>query len=360
MQSGQIDARPGTTSACQLNPTVVNSRNGAKPWQAGGRCFRRICGGRRLQYQGQGEHEVYEFLAIGPGIKQTWRRRLPAREVIRLGRAPKSGWSVPWDLRISREHADLVLEEDRLRVRRLAGARNSIYLHGEALEEFTVGPGEDFRIGQTVFRLDSAVLGQAEDARQAQPAVADAAASWTEFAHWPDRERLQAVLSRLDDDDTRLESPDDGQADSQERGVDWPAHGPDGTAFGFYELVDQVHRSSTGQWLRARHRYLDRWAAVQILASGKTSDEAVARFRRRAVVTAACDHENIPRTYEAGEIDGVHYRIMEYVDGRTLASLLVRAKLTLATAVGYIVQAARRWPTSISTAWSIATSARRT
>ena len=56
---------------------------------------------------------MYEFLAIGPGIKQTWRRRLPSQEVIRLGRAPQNGWAVPWDMRISREHADLVLEGER-------------------------------------------------------------------------------------------------------------------------------------------------------------------------------------------------------------------------------------------------------
>ena len=42
-----------------------------------------------------------------------------------------------------------------LRVRRLISARNAIYFHGEPAEEFTVGPGEDFRIGQTVFRLDA-------------------------------------------------------------------------------------------------------------------------------------------------------------------------------------------------------------
>ncbi len=99
------------------------------------RCFRRICFPDKLQYNvtdfvrnsrrffrldrisgpaaclpGNRGCDVYEFLAIGPGIKQTWRRRLPSQEVIRLGRAPQNGWAVPWDMRISREHADLVLE----------------------------------------------------------------------------------------------------------------------------------------------------------------------------------------------------------------------------------------------------------
>jgi len=284
---------------------------------------------------------VYEFLAIGPGIKQTWRRRLPSHEVIRLGRAPKSGWAVPWDMRISREHADLVLEEDRLRVRRLATARNSIYLRGEALEEFTVGPGEDFRIGQTVFRVDAVPSEQAAAPRSPSPRAADAEASWTDFSSCSDRERLQAVLARLQEDDTRLEQEEAGDRAPGGSAAWLPVRELDGKAFGFYEIVDRVHRNHTGQVLKARHQYLDRWAAIQILSSSATSEEAVARFRRRAVLTAAFDHEHIPRTYEAGQIEGLHYRIMEYVDGRTLAALLVREKLTVPAAVGYVVQVAR-------------------
>ncbi len=285
---------------------------------------------------------MYEFLAIGPGIKQTWRRRLPSREVVRLGRAPKNGWAVPWDMRISREHADLVLEEDRLRVRRLAAARNAIYLRGEAQEEFTVGPGEDFRIGQTVFRLDEVPSEKYGVPRQPPPPTADPAASWTEFAGRSDRERLQAVLARLQEDDTRLEPQEAGEPAPGGSPPCLPARELDGRAFGFYEIVDRIHRSHTGQVLKARHDYLDRWAAIQILSTSATSEEAIARFHRRAALTAAFDHENIPRTYEAGQIDGLHYRIMEYVDGRTLAAVLVREQLTIPAAVGYVVQAARR------------------
>lgn len=284
---------------------------------------------------------MYEFLAIGPGIKQTWRRQLPPQEVIRLGRAPKSGWAVPWDMRISREHADLMLEEGRLRVRRLTTARNSIYLRGEAVEEFSVGPGEDFRIGQTVFRLDAVPSRQPEESRQSPPAAPDAASSWTEFAGRPEHERLQAVLARLDEVDTRLEHQESGERPSEGLPASRPAHALDGNAFGFYEIVDRVHRSSTGQVLKARHRYLDRWAAIQILSAAATSAQAIARFHRRAVLTASLEHENIPRTYEGGQIEGVHYRIMEYVEGRTLASLLVRERLTIPTTIGYVIQAAR-------------------
>ena len=284
---------------------------------------------------------MYEFLAVGPGIKQTWRRRLPSREAIRLGRAPKDGWAVPWDMRISREHADLVLEDGRLRVRRLATARNSIYLRGEAVKEFTVGPGEEFRIGQTVFRLDEVPSEQAAVARPPQPPVADAEASWADFSGRSERERLQAVLARLQEEETRLEQPPEDERSPGGTPATAQARELDGCAFEVYEIVERIHRSPTGQVLKARHRYLDRWVAIQILSSLATSQEAIARFRRQAVLTAAFDHASIPRTYEAGQIDGLHYRIMEYVDGRTLASLAVRRKLSVPAAVGYVLQAAR-------------------
>jgi hypothetical protein len=33
-----------------------------------------------------------------------------------LGRSPKSGWDVAWDKQISREHAELVFDDDLLTV----------------------------------------------------------------------------------------------------------------------------------------------------------------------------------------------------------------------------------------------------
>ncbi len=97
---------------------------------------------------------MLELVAIGPEPGQRWRRPLPMDQAVRVGRSPRSGWAVPWDLRISREHADLTLQGDRLHVRCLDTALNPAYRRGEVLKEFTIGAGEDFRIGGTSFRLD--------------------------------------------------------------------------------------------------------------------------------------------------------------------------------------------------------------
>jgi hypothetical protein len=98
---------------------------------------------------------LFELVAIGPQGGDRWTRPLEPGKVVRLGRAPNGGWSVPWDMRISREHCDIELKNDRLYVQGLEGARNPIYRLGEISRQFTVFPGETFRIGLTTFRLNS-------------------------------------------------------------------------------------------------------------------------------------------------------------------------------------------------------------
>ncbi len=94
-----------------------------------------------------------ELVVVGPELMQRWRRVIPVDEVIRLGRAPRSGWAVPWDWLISREHAELHLQGDRLKVRRLDAARNPIYFDEVDTSEFLLSVGAQFRIGKTTFRL---------------------------------------------------------------------------------------------------------------------------------------------------------------------------------------------------------------
>jgi len=93
------------------------------------------------------------LIATGSDGKQYWRRKLAVGEVVRLGRAPRQGWAVPWDSRVSREHADLELVEQGLQVTALETARNPILYQKKPLKEFTAVPGEQFQIGHTFFQF---------------------------------------------------------------------------------------------------------------------------------------------------------------------------------------------------------------
>ncbi len=124
---------------------------------------------------------MVELVAIGPEPGQRWRRPLPAGQVVRLGRSPRKGWAAPWDLRISREHANLTLEDETLHVTCLDTALNPCYVDGQPLKTFTVKPGEEFRIGATSFRLETP-----QSAAEATSATDSSGASLKEYSYRPE------------------------------------------------------------------------------------------------------------------------------------------------------------------------------
>ena len=93
------------------------------------------------------------LIATGNDDQQYWRRELELGETTRLGRAPRQGWAVPWDMSVSREHADLELLKDGLLVRALETACNPILVKNKELKEFLLLPGEEFQIGRTTFQF---------------------------------------------------------------------------------------------------------------------------------------------------------------------------------------------------------------
>jgi adenylate cyclase len=94
-----------------------------------------------------------ELIAQGPLPENRWRRSLPAAGVFFVLGRTADAWSVPWDDRVSRQHARLCWNGNKLDVAKLPQARNAIFYRGQQREEFTAGVGEHFVIGQTTFTL---------------------------------------------------------------------------------------------------------------------------------------------------------------------------------------------------------------
>lgn len=94
-----------------------------------------------------------EIIAVGAGSQRQCRLSLDEGEETLLGRAPRSGWAVPWDRLISREHARLSVQDGAVRVQVLETARNPVLLEGEPNPDFHLAPGGAFRIGETTFYL---------------------------------------------------------------------------------------------------------------------------------------------------------------------------------------------------------------
>ncbi len=116
-----------------------------------------------------------------------------------------------------------------------------------------------------------------------------------------------------------------------------------GLILGDYVVLDRIGQGGMGQVYKAQHKVMKRVVALKTLPSAATkSEKAVQRFRREVEVAARLAHPNIVTAHDAGESQGVHYLVMENVEGSDL-SVLVRTKGTLPVqkALDYVLQAAR-------------------
>ena len=116
-----------------------------------------------------------------------------------------------------------------------------------------------------------------------------------------------------------------------------------GLVFGEYVVLDKLGEGGMGVVLKAQHRRMKRLVAVKMIARKSIgSPDAVKRFYREVEAAAKLMHPNIVAAHDASERDGIHYLVMEYVEGKDLAALVKeRGPLPIAEAVGYVLQTAR-------------------
>src|SRR5215469_9969307 len=110
-----------------------------------------------------------------------------------------------------------------------------------------------------------------------------------------------------------------------------------------YEMVRHIARGGMAQVYLARDLLLDRPVALKVLFPELSVDRAfVERFRREAKAAANLTHPNIVSIYDWGQGEHTYFIVMEYVNGRTLSSLLRDGPLepARAAAIGTSVAAA--------------------
>ena len=116
-----------------------------------------------------------------------------------------------------------------------------------------------------------------------------------------------------------------------------------GLVVGNYVILDKLGQGGMGYVYKAEHRRMGRQVALKVLPSAMArSKDAVARFQREVRAAAQLNHPNIVTAYDADEAEGVHFLVMECVDGSDLAALvLARRTLSVGKALDYTIQAAK-------------------
>jgi tRNA A-37 threonylcarbamoyl transferase component Bud32 len=100
-----------------------------------------------------------------------------------------------------------------------------------------------------------------------------------------------------------------------------------GRTLGKCRLLKRLGRGGMGDVYLAEHQLLHKKVAVKIFPPELARNEAlINRFRREAVAAARLDHPNLVHVHDVDEQEGIHYIVMQYVEGGNLQDLLDRQK----------------------------------
>src|SRR5262245_50746404 len=95
----------------------------------------------------------------------------------------------------------------------------------------------------------------------------------------------------------------------------------DELVIGNYQVLDRLGVGGMGTVYKARHRRMKRVVAIKVLSrTVGQSEQFVQRFQREVEAVARLQHPNIVMAHDADEAEVGHFLVMEFVNGRDLAT----------------------------------------
>lgn len=110
---------------------------------------------------------------------------------------------------------------------------------------------------------------------------------------------------------------------------------------GQYEILDRLGKGGMGAVYKARHIELGKIVAIKVLTASRLDEVRIGRFKNEVRAIGRLNHPNIVAAHDAGEVGGVHYLVMDFVDGDDLGRIVQRhGRLSVPDACEAICQAA--------------------
>jgi eukaryotic-like serine/threonine-protein kinase len=112
-----------------------------------------------------------------------------------------------------------------------------------------------------------------------------------------------------------------------------------GTRLGPYEIIAAIGAGGMGEVYKARDTRLDRIVAIKVLAAHLADQpELRERFEREARTVASLNHAHICTLHDIGRQDGIDFLVLEYLEGETLASRLLKGPLPIEQVLQYAIE----------------------
>jgi len=112
-----------------------------------------------------------------------------------------------------------------------------------------------------------------------------------------------------------------------------------GQTLSHYRIIEKIGQGGMGEVYLAEDSRLDRKVALKILPDHLSERADLReRFEREARAVSSLNHPHICTLYDIGEQDGIHFLVMEHLEGETLAARLEKGALPLEQTLEYAIQ----------------------
>lgn len=107
-----------------------------------------------------------------------------------------------------------------------------------------------------------------------------------------------------------------------------------------YEVISKIGTGGMADVYRAKDHKLNRYVAMKVLKREFSEDtNFIRKFKREAQSAAGLTHPNVVNVFDVGEDQGIHYIVMELVEGITLKEYISKkGKLSVKEATSIAIQ----------------------